>query len=303
MKEQHSFDTTRSSQYDDDRRTLHQLDDSSSTEHSQSDVPPAYEEIFSNDNSFAEDDGRVQVDLNSRLSRALQTIIPDVSDSKVPQSPPDYETLDGVAGAASSLVLNIVIQIVGSRGDVQPFIALGNELQKSGHRVRIATHDIFKDFVTESNLEFYPIGGNPNELMAYMVKNPGLIPNMKTLRGGEVSRKRKMIAEMLEGCWESCIRPDKVTQAPFVADAIIANPPSFAHVHCAQALGIPLHLMFTMPWTATKAFPHPLANIKNPKVDPGVTNHLSYAIVEWMTWQGYVPDLLLLMTELIYVLA
>ena len=32
---------------------------------------------------------------------------------------------------------------------------------------------------------------------------------------------------------------------PFVADAIIANPPSFAHIHCAEKLGIPLHLMFT----------------------------------------------------------
>jgi hypothetical protein len=32
---------------------------------------------------------------------------------------------------------------------------------------------------------------------------------------------------------------------PFVAHAIIANPPSFAHIHCAEKLGIPLHLMFT----------------------------------------------------------
>jgi hypothetical protein len=32
---------------------------------------------------------------------------------------------------------------------------------------------------------------------------------------------------------------------PFIADAIIANPPSFAHIHCAERLGIPLHLMFT----------------------------------------------------------
>jgi hypothetical protein len=32
---------------------------------------------------------------------------------------------------------------------------------------------------------------------------------------------------------------------PFVADAIIANPPAFGHVHCAEKLGIPLHMMFT----------------------------------------------------------
>ncbi|KEQ80652.1 UDP-Glycosyltransferase/glycogen phosphorylase, partial [Aureobasidium pullulans EXF-150] len=182
--------------------------------------------------------------------------------------------------------LNIVIQIVGSRGDVQPFIALGNELQKSGHRVRLATHDVFRDFVTNSGLEFYPIGGDPNELMSYMVKNPGLIPSMKTMQAGEITKKRAMIREMLDGCWRSCIEPDDATGAPFVADAIIANPPSFAHMHCAQALCIPVHLMFTMPWTATKNFPHPLANIQANNAEPTMVNRLSYAMVEWMTWQG-----------------
>jgi sterol 3beta-glucosyltransferase len=45
----------------------------------------------------------------------------------------------------------------------------------------------------------------------------------------------------------------------FVADVIISNPVTYAHVHCAEALGVPLHLMFPQPWTATKAFPHPLS--------------------------------------------
>jgi hypothetical protein len=34
-------------------------------------------------------------------------------------------------------------------------------------------------------------------------------------------------------------------KAPFVADAIISNPPSFAPTHIAEKLGIPLHMMFT----------------------------------------------------------
>jgi UDP:flavonoid glycosyltransferase YjiC (YdhE family) len=63
--------------------------------------------------------------------------------------------------------LNIVIQVVGSRGDVQPFIALGNELQRSGHRVRIATHGTFEGFVRESGLEFYSIGGDPTQVISY----------------------------------------------------------------------------------------------------------------------------------------
>ena len=73
---------------------------------------------------------------------------------------------------------------------------------------------------------------------------------------------------------------------PFVADAIIANPPSFAHIHLAERLGVPLHMMFTFPYTPTTKFPHPLANIQSSDVDESYTNFLSYPLVEMMTWQG-----------------
>jgi hypothetical protein len=212
--------------------------------------PPSY--------STVGNDGRVNLDLDSKLALSLRAFIPIPKDYEEP--PPDYGYPSAPNSGHPLPGLNIVIQIVGSRGDVQPFVALGCELQKHGHRVRIATHDLFREFVEKSGLEYYPIGGDPNELMAYMVKTPGLIPSMETIAAGEISKKRKMVHEMLQGCWRSCIYPDpeSVEKRPFVADAIIANPPSFAHVHCAQALGIPLHLMFTMPWTATKSFPHPL---------------------------------------------
>lgn len=61
---------------------------------------------------------------------------------------------------------------------------------------------------------------------------------MESLAAGEIQKKRYMVQETLENCWNSCILPDNWTGEPFVADAIIAKPPSFAHVHCAQALGI-----------------------------------------------------------------
>lgn len=109
-----------------------------------------------------------------------------------------------------------------------------------------------------------------------MVKNPGLIPQMKSLRDGEIKRKRAMVAEMLRGCWNSCINDDPGSNEPFVADAIIANPPSFAHIHCAQALSIPLHLMFTMPWSSTRSLPHPLANLKYSTTEPRTANLISY---------------------------
>lgn len=188
--------------------------------------------------------------------------------------------------------LSIVVMVIGSRGDIQPFLKLGMELKKYGHRVRIATHPTFKEFVeNDTKLEFFSVGGDPAELMAFMVKNPGMIPTMDTLRKGEVGRRRSQMAEMFEGFWRACINAtddehdvDNLKmmgkKAPFVADAIIANPPCFAHIHCAERLGVPLHLMFTFPYTPTQAFPHPLANIKTTNVDPGYTNFMSYPLVE-----------------------
>ena len=154
------------------------------------------------------------------------------------------------------LTLNIVIQVVGSRGDVQPFIALGRTLRKDGHRVRLATHLAFKTFVEQSELDFFNIGGDPAELMAFMVKNPGLLPGVKSLRAGDVAKRRKEMGEIIDGCWRSCVEAGNGTSDenrgefeadpdPFIADAIIANPPSFAHIHCAEKLQVPLHIMFT----------------------------------------------------------
>lgn len=65
--------------------------------------------------------------------------------------------------------LNIIVQVVGSRGDVQPFTALGTALQRYGHRVRLETHDVFANFVRRSGLELYPIGRDPEELMSVSV--------------------------------------------------------------------------------------------------------------------------------------
>ncbi|KAI1337885.1 hypothetical protein F5Y15DRAFT_147119 [Xylariaceae sp. FL0016] len=195
--------------------------------------------------------------------------------------------------------LNIVIMVIGSRGDAQPFLKIGKVLKEEyGHRVRIATHPAFRDFVEkDSGLEFFSVGGDPSELMAFMVKNPGMIPKLETVRAGDIGKRRNAMAEMFEGFWRACINATDdekdaknlkmmADQHPFVADAIIANPPSFAHVHCAEALGIPLHLMFTFPYSPTQAFPHPLATIKKSNVDPGYTNFISYPLVEMMVWQG-----------------
>ncbi|KAJ4304126.1 hypothetical protein N0V88_001736 [Collariella sp. IMI 366227] len=190
--------------------------------------------------------------------------------------------------------------VIGSRGDAQPFLKIAQLLHtQHGHRVRIATHPAFRDFVARAcpGIEFFSVGGDPSELMAFMVKNPGMIPTLESVKAGDIGRRRAAMKAMFEGFWRACINAadDEGDEQnvrmmgrrdPFVADAIIANPPSFAHIHCAEALGIPVHLMFTFPYTPTQAFPHPLARVKRSNVDPGYANWISYPLVEMMVWQG-----------------
>jgi sterol 3beta-glucosyltransferase len=61
-----------------------------------------------------------------------------------------------------------------------------------------------------------------------------------------VPKNVSMINEIIHSCWGACIYPDPRDPAarPFIADAIISNPVTYGHVHCAEALGVPLHLMF-----------------------------------------------------------
>ncbi|OHW99369.1 glycosyltransferase family 28 domain-containing protein [Colletotrichum incanum] len=201
---------------------------------------------------------------------------------------------------AASPRLNIAIHIVGSRGDIQPFIPIAQLLMKPpyGHRVRICTHPVFKEFVESNGVEFFSIGGDPEALMAYMVKNPGLLPSRESVKAGDIGQRRKEMAEIINGAWRSCIEAgdgmgDRTTAATvknaddlFVADAIIANPPSMAHIHCAEKLGIPLHMVFTMPWCPTQAFHHPLASMSYGEADKSVANYLSFIMMELLTWQG-----------------
>ncbi|KAL1387049.1 hypothetical protein HDK64DRAFT_309589 [Phyllosticta capitalensis] len=289
--------------------------------------PPPYSETLGTISNEEEDwgtqatvadDGRVNIRIDQRNRRLSNLLVPALRNQAAlaanEPSPPPYipPMLAGGYGRNPPPPMNVVIHVVGSRGDVQPFVALGKVLKDIyHHRVRLATHPVFKGFVEENGLEFFSIGGDPAELMAFMVKNPGLMPGMETLKNGDVGKRRKGIAEIIDGCWRSCIEvgdgfgPDAVdateawvnsggndpgvstgTGKPFVADAIIANPPSFAHVHCAEKLGIPLHMMFTMPWSPTQAFPHPLANIQRSNAETGVANYMSYNLVDILTWQG-----------------
>jgi hypothetical protein len=51
--------------------------------------------------------------------------------------------------------MRITIPTTGSRGDVEPYIALGVGLRARGHEVCVATHANFEKAVCQHGLEFY----------------------------------------------------------------------------------------------------------------------------------------------------
>ncbi|XP_042513688.1 sterol 3-beta-glucosyltransferase UGT80A2-like [Macadamia integrifolia] len=218
------------------------------------------------------DDGTVQFEV------PVDVKIPnsDVAAECLHHETVDEEPLEP-AGHQCIPPLQIVMLIVGTRGDVQPFIAIGKRLQDFGHRVRLATHANFKEFVLTAGLEFYPLGGDPKVLAGYMVKNKGFLPSGPS----EIPTQRKQIKEIISSLLPACKDPDIDSGIPFRAEAIIANPPAYGHTHVAEALKVPLHIFFTMPWTPTNEFPHPLSRVKQ-----HAGYRLSYQIVDTLIWLG-----------------
>lgn len=142
--------------------------------------------------------------------------------------------------------LSFTMLTIGSRGDVQPYIALAKGLQADGHRVRIATHGEFGDWVKGHGIEFREIGGDPAELMRICVENGTF--TLAFVRES-ITKFRGWLDDLLVSCWDACQG----------SDVIIESPSAIAGIHVAEALQVPYYRAFTMPWTRTRAYPHAFA--------------------------------------------
>lgn len=78
--------------------------------------------------------------------------------------------------------LHITCLTVGSRGDVQPYIALCKGLLREGHRCRIASHPEYRKWVEGYGIEFAEVGGDPAELMRICVENGGFACHLDRLK-------------------------------------------------------------------------------------------------------------------------
>ena len=89
--------------------------------------------------------------------------------------------------------MTIVCLTIGTRGDVQPYIALCKELKKDGHRCIIATHSEYMEWIRGHGIEGRTIKGDPADLMVYFV-----YPSLTNIYAATLCRKWNANLHFLE---------------------------------------------------------------------------------------------------------
>lgn len=173
--------------------------------------------------------------------------------------------------------MQIMIMAMGSRGDVQPYVALGKGLKAAGHSVRLATHENFESLVNSHELEFYPLKGN---VQAFLEDTE----NRKLLENGNflaINARAAKASQRAAIDWA-----DGGLVAGQGMDLLIAGVGGlFLGVSLAEKLKIPLLQAYIFPFTPTKAFPAVLFPQSISKLG-GAVNRLSHHIFRQIMWQG-----------------
>ena len=124
--------------------------------------------------------------------------------------------------------MKINILTVGSRGDIQPYLALGVGLKAAGYDVRLTTHEIFEALITRYGLDFFPIGGNVQSIIQGEAGQTTIEAgrNPITVLRELTKALEPLMAECLEQSWQSCQD----------ADAIVSSGTAFWGDDIAQRL-------------------------------------------------------------------
>jgi len=174
--------------------------------------------------------------------------------------------------------MRIAIIAPGSRGDVQPYIALGKGLEKAGHVVRLVTHQNFEVLVNSHGLGFWPVEGNVKD-----------IAQSKEMR--ELLEKGNFLAIMSQMAKEAQRGAIHLAEGGLAAcrgmDLVLAGIGGlFVGLSLAEKLGLPFLQAYYIPFTPTQAFPSFLFP-KLPSWFGGSLNRLSHHLTRQIMWQGF----------------
>lgn len=136
--------------------------------------------------------------------------------------------------------MRLTLVTVGSRGDVQPLVALGRGLQAAGHAVRLASHAEFESFVREHGLEFAAIPRNPMGVLRNHPENNAPREKQKFQDVFE-----SYLCDWMAACW----------QAARDADAVLVAQLCFVGAYAAEKLNRPWLMLNHSPVTPTAVFP------------------------------------------------
>jgi UDP:flavonoid glycosyltransferase YjiC (YdhE family) len=109
----------------------------------------------------------------------------------------------------------------GSRGDVQPFIALALGLMGRGHNVTLLAPENFQDFVEGYGVTFYPLHGNAEELLyapegLRVLKTGNAIAFLRYMQKGSKKLQPFINRDLLEGTADTDALITSILPMPWV---------------------------------------------------------------------------------------
>lgn len=138
--------------------------------------------------------------------------------------------------------MKFVIITIGSRGDVQPFLALGKGLVSNGHRVRICALRVFQGNIEQEGFEYAPMAGDAEELMRRLIgEQVSVVEYFRSLN----HLLKPIQQEFLSNIEDACAG----------MDAIIYSLLGSVAYHVGEKLGLPCFRAFFAPFDVTGEFP------------------------------------------------
>lgn len=172
--------------------------------------------------------------------------------------------------------MRITIVANGSRGDVQPYLALGIGLRQAGFDVTLAAPTPFEEFVTSRGVRFADLKADPRAIIESELGTAWLESGHNPF--AFVSRLTPIVEPILDRFLDATLA------ACAGAEAIIYSPLGIVAWHIGEAMGIPAILASPVPNVPTRAFPSPLV----PGLPlGGAYNRLTHKLVEQLFWQPF----------------